>query len=51
MLEAVAALQKCLSIKCKIEQEKLKKSKSHSAKRGFIGTACSYGGIYFVGYS
>ena len=34
----------------KDEYEKLKKSKSHSAKRGFIGTACSYGGIYFVGY-
>jgi hypothetical protein len=27
MLDAVVALQKCLSIKCKIEQEKLKKSK------------------------
>lgn len=32
------------------EYEKLKKSKKHSAKKGFIGTACSYGGIYFVGY-
>lgn len=34
----------------KDEYEKLKKSKKHSAKKGFIGTACSYGGIYFVGY-
>lgn len=27
IFEAIAALQKCLSIKCKVEQEKLKKSK------------------------
>ena len=34
----------------KDEYLKLKKSKTHSAKRGFLGVACSYGGIFFVGY-
>lgn len=30
--------------------EKEKRSRKHSAERGFLGTACSYGGIFFVGY-
>ena len=34
----------------KKEYEMLKSQKSHSAERGFIGVACSYGGIFFVGY-
>jgi len=35
---------------CKTKYEKLKRSKRVSAERGFIGVACSYSGIYFVGY-
>lgn len=30
--------------------DKLKKSKTHSALRGFVGVACSYSGIFFSGY-
>jgi len=37
--------------KCnKTKYESLKLTKTHSAERGFIGVACSYGGIFFVGY-
>lgn len=30
--------------------EKLKIAKKHSAKRGFVGFACAYSGIFFAGY-
>ena len=37
--------------KCtKKRYEELKNSKKVSAERGFIGVACSYSGIFFVGY-
>lgn len=47
------ALQSGWKPPCNCNKEKyneLKNSKKHSAERGFIGIACSYGGIFFVGY-
>lgn len=34
----------------KKQYENLKNNNKHSAERGFIGVACSYGGIFYVGY-
>ena len=34
----------------KIEYDKLRQSKSSSAKKGFFGIACAYSGIFFAGY-
>lgn len=38
---------KCVS---KENYDRLRKSKTHSALRGFIGIACAYSGIFFAGY-
>ncbi len=50
MWEAIQKGWKPPSRCSKKRYENLKNSVEHSAERGFIGVACSFGGIFYVGY-
>jgi site-specific DNA-adenine methylase len=52
MWKAIKTSNRCPSNKCSREKfERLKRSRVHSAERGFYGVACSFGGAFFGAYA